>query len=164
MLKDRDTQRFRGVVIATYKTPKQALQALERLHESVIDNRTVRVGVWRWRGDLRLVVRRCAVLESIALPPDPDSPTHPTTSPHTQVFLEPSDRGLRRGSAKGRNDSRYFLLDKTLFCRQCHGVGHTAKFCPNPAKAKPCTACAGTDGHEAAQCPERWVLLLLWGV
>ena len=50
MLKDRDTQRFRGVVIATYKTPKQALQALDRLHGSVIDNRTVRVGVWRLRG------------------------------------------------------------------------------------------------------------------
>ena len=83
-------------------------------------------------------------------PPTPP-PNHHTTP---QVFLEPSDRGLRRGSAGGRNDSRYFLLDKTLFCRRCHGVGHTAKFCPNPAKAKPCTVCAGTDGHEAEACPE----------
>lgn len=154
MLKDRDTQRFRGVVIATYKTPKQALQALDRLHGSVIDNRTVRVA-WLLHLACLSALTRNFTRKAPQYPPTNKPP--PT---HTQVFLEPSDRGLRRGSAKGRNDSRYFLLDKTLFCRRCHGVGHTAKFCPNPAKAKPCTACAGTDGHEAAQCPERCVASL----
>lgn len=91
------------------------------------------------------------------LPPSQPPRTTTLHTQHKQVFLEPSDRGTRRGSQGGRNESRYFLLDKTLFCRRCHGVGHTAKFCPNPAKAKACTICAGGDGHEAGNCPERYV-------
>lgn len=46
MLKDRDTQRFRGVVIATYKRPQEAQAALAALHGTTLDKRTVRALVW----------------------------------------------------------------------------------------------------------------------
>jgi len=109
MLYDRDTKKFRGVVIATYKKASDAGRALTEMEGTRIDNRN--------------------------------------------VFLEASER-KKRGSM-GKGESRYFLLDKTLFCRRCHEVGHTMKFCPNPAKAKPCTICAAIDGgHDADSCPE----------
>ena len=109
MLYERDTKKFRGVVIATYKKASDAGRALKEMEGTRIDNRN--------------------------------------------VFLEASER-KKRGSM-GKGESRYFLLDKTLFCRRCHEVGHTMKFCPNPAKAKPCTICAAIDGgHDADSCPE----------
>jgi len=109
MLFERDTKKFRGVVIATYKKASDAGRALKEMEGTRIDNRN--------------------------------------------VFLEASER-KKRGSM-GKGESRYFLLDKTLFCRRCHEVGHTMKFCPNPAKAKPCTICAAIDGgHDADSCPE----------
>lgn len=69
------------------------------------------------------------------------------------VFLAASERTRNRGSL-GKGESRYFLVDKALFCRRCHDVGHTMKCCPNPPKARPCTICAALTGHQDDDCPE----------
>lgn len=43
---------------------------------------------------------------------------------------------------------RYFIVDKGLVCRNCDGVGHTQKFCPNAAKVytvKPWSLCVSQE-------------------
>ncbi len=91
MFKDRDTQRFRGVVIATFKKPQEAATALEKLHGSVLDNRTVRRPRPRCLVVVCSAALRCAVpshahtympvVVFFPPPPNPQPPIPTTTTP-----------------------------------------------------------------------------------